>query len=233
MIATIPATCVRCGNVNDRTFFHPRFCSRECYDAPLKPSAAWWNTLPPAYRHHVESRIPLPTLTARVARWYDDEICQGYYLWGGSGLGKTRAAFLMCRRILDGDTSGDLQWVNMRAFGEAIIESTRPNGPGGLAEYLEPFYAADYLLIDDLSKARFTPGVKRELYGLIDHRAHNEQPTFYTCEVGLTQIKAKLGQEGDGIVRRIQEFSIAINTNKPEELSESENFFWRFHPIPS
>jgi DNA replication protein DnaC len=219
MIAASPVViCRRCGKNFEWKSAGTvgRFCSAACSNAlpEVSNADAWWSRLPHRYRRFEESQLPRPTLTARVLSWIDDweraPSGDGLYLYGKSGLGKTRSALLLCRRILEWDDTVSLEWVNMREFSDEVVNRTKPSGPGGLREYVQPLHDADYLLIDDLSKGWFAPGPKRELYGLIDHRMHNDLPTFYTSEVGLTQVKALLKDEGDGIARRIQESTTAI-----------------------
>lgn len=126
--------------------------------------------------------------------------CVGVMFTGATGHGKSRTAWLLARKhylrrsvVLDARTGIDLATDIAEAYKEGFIASLRAR-----------LQKADILLIDDLFKGNWTPGVESTVFNVIDYRGIHRLPTIITTNLDGKNIKKLLSPDvRDPFLRRI------------------------------
>jgi IstB-like ATP binding protein len=202
--------CYECSSLFDLPewieLWEDRFCSKECR---IKSNADdWWETVPPLYKETDPDKLPNPTKSAKALEWQDGS--QGLWMYGGSGTGKSRTAYLLLKRLAYEGRS--VHVVRGQEFGREIVEATRPGGSGDLHEVLSPILRSHVVLFDDAPKIRFSERVESEFWQIVETRMSQQRPMIFTSELGLSEF-CKLMEHGNGasIYRRIKEACGACN----------------------
>jgi DNA replication protein DnaC len=140
---------------------------------------------------------------ASVSGWRESSP-RGIGLCGATGLGKTRALCSILRRL-------SCPWLYLPAgrFSIAVSDQwadsyrTASEASGLLKEAR----TVKVLLLDDLGDEKHTEAVTAELKELIEYRTSRALPLLWTSNLTPDQIKAKHGERGAAIVRRLEEFT--------------------------
>jgi DNA replication protein DnaC len=165
---------------------------------------------PPLYRQSNPERIPAAFLRECEA-WRFNPV--GLGLVGPAGCGKTRAAWILLKR---------LHFENLRVFGitstgfaKACADQWHDNPQAkALAEdTLTRCRRTKVLLLDDLGKQKMTERSELELFDLLEHRSSHELPIIWTANAAKGDLRKMLSSDrGEPILRRLSEFTNIINT---------------------
>ena len=160
---------------------------------------------PPLYRDTDPARIH-PTFLRASAEW--QFAAQGIGFVGIAGKGKTRAAFLLCQRMIEEGKS--VHAVTATRFAKACAEQFSDNKAEKAAseKEIQMAYKAKVWFLDDLGKQRMTERGEMELYAILEHRTANLLPTVWTANAKSATLQSMFTPDrGEAIMRRIVEFS--------------------------
>jgi DNA polymerase III delta prime subunit len=178
----------------------------------------WQWLCPPLYRETDPARLP-PVPLAEVMAWQYGP--QGLLLIGPTGAGKTRAAYLLLRRLLDEDESRRIIAFGCLDFGHEAArrfrEATGETWVAGVAR-------ADVVFFDDFGKEPLTERVEAELFGLIEYRTAHHLPILATSNLTGAALEAKASADRGGpMVRRLREFCrVAVFTVAPDPAGKKD-----------
>ena len=132
---------------------------------------------------------------------------RGLLLHGETGRGKTRAAWLLLRRLHDQGRS--ITAFDCVSFGHECVRRCRDSH--GNDEHVERWAdnlaTVPVLFLDDFAKEKLTERVEVELFGLIERRTANCLPIILTTNFVGEALEAKLSPDrGAPLVRRLREF---------------------------
>lgn len=163
----------------------------------------WQSFCPPLYRITDPARLPQDKL-ADVLSWeYGSE---GLLLIGPSGGGKTRAGYLLLRRLLE--EGRKIRAFDCAAFGHEVGRKFR-DGTG--EDFTDKLAKMEIVFLDDVGKIPFTERAEAELFALIERRTANLLPIIATLNMTGENLEAKTSQDrGAPMVRRLREFCRTI-----------------------
>ncbi len=192
--------CGRCGNV-----FRAPLTRTEYLDLCFQCVKRWktfCEVCPPLYRDTDPGRLPCAAETlAAVLGW--EYGYRGLLLHGATGRGKTRAIWLLLRRLLD--EGREIATFDCVSFSHEITcrFSAGGNGPA----WARKLARVSVLFFDDMGKMRLTERGEAELFGLVEVRTANRLPLIVTCNhVGDTLAASLQPDTGGPLVRRLREF---------------------------
>jgi DNA replication protein DnaC len=165
--------------------------------------------IPPLYQDTDETRLNQPWHKKALAWQWGP---RGLVMFGDTGTGKTRVAFLIIKReFLAGRACA--AYSHAEFVRRANDASTGANA--GTA-WINIVRNLDLLLIDDFGKVRLTTATGETsaatalLFELIDHRIKFLRPTIVTCNLTGKEIERQWGDHGAALVRRLNEFCSRI-----------------------
>jgi DNA replication protein DnaC len=144
-------------------------------------------------------------------RSYDDDrdVCRNAIIFGGPGLGKTRAmgqwalskVFAYC----------DYRWITGSEFADLVSALADTDRRAEARRTLRQLAEADRLFFDDLGSAHFTPARISHFFTLMDVRYKTGGQTMFTTNHGVAEIRGMLSGSGskddmtlaDRILRRM------------------------------
>lgn len=211
------ATCVGCRNPFLRSYPIVRYCepcrlTRERLDAKAREERAiaqrlvlWEESIcPKQYQQTELSKLPRLDLYDRVQAWSYGE--RGLILHGSTGLGKSRAAWALCRReFIAGRT--------LRVISPAVMLRI-PGwcGSGDMDAKFRQYSAADLVLMDDAFKSRLSPSAEEFVCALVEERTSRGRPLILTLnDTGERLIERMSEDRGAPLLRRLREFCDAIS----------------------
>lgn len=166
---------------------------------------------PPLYRQSNPERIPAAFLRECEAWQYNPV---GIGLIGPAGCGKTRAAWMLLKRL---HFSGlRVFGITATGFAKACADQWHDdNQAKALAEdMLTRCRRTKVLLLDDLGKQKMTDRSELELFDLLEHRSSHELPIIWTANAAKGDLRKMLSSDrGEPILRRLSEFTKIINTD--------------------
>ncbi len=162
--------------------------------------------LPPIFVDTNPSLLPQPQLKQAMVWKYGRK---GLVLDGETGLGKTRTAWLLLRRVLV-DDGRDIKfaWFKDITFGQELGIRYRNETA---EEWLQGLAKVPLLFIDDIGKMKLTDRAESELFGIIDQRCENGLPMIVTTNDTGESLKNRMDAannagRGAPLVRRLREF---------------------------
>lgn len=165
----------------------------------------WDEICPPAFANTDPKRVPGDFLKV-VEDWIYQAICIG--LVGEAGLCKTRAAYLLLKRMhfagkrVHAITAMQLERAAVEQFSDDSTKKYKA------IEELRLCKSCDLLLIDDLGKGVMRERAEMELFDILDYRTSNMRPTAWTANASGEDLRSKLSKDrGVPIMRRLVEFS--------------------------
>lgn len=166
---------------------------------------------PPLYRESDPRRIPAAFLRECEAWQYNPV---GIGLVGPAGCGKTRAAWMLLKR---------LHFSGLRVFGITSTSFAKACADQWHDDHQSKALAEDMLtrcrrtkvlLLDDLGKQKMTERSELELFDLLEHRSSHELPVIWTANAAKGDLRKMLSSDrGEPILRRLSEFTKIINTD--------------------
>jgi DNA replication protein DnaC len=167
---------------------------------------------PPLYRESDPKRIPAAFLR-EIEAWQYNPVGTG--LIGPAGCGKTRAAWILLKRL---HFSGIRVFgITATGFAKACADQWHDNNQAkSMAEdTLTRCRRTKVLLLDDLGKNKMTERAELELFDLLEHRSSHELPIIWTANAAKGDLRKMLSSDrGEPILRRLSEFTNIINTEK-------------------
>lgn len=173
-------------------------------------SDRWRRICPPLYQGTDPVRLPHGPLS-QVMSWQNGP--QGLILYGPTGSGKTRAAWLLIKRLLDEGIF--VGYFACTDFGNKLADRFRDKD-GQPTWWLNNLAYLPCLFLDDIDKCVFTGRVEREFFALIEKRTAYQLPTIITTNVVGDVIARSLPAVGAALVRRLRDkdFFKAVNFGK-------------------
>jgi DNA replication protein DnaC len=151
--------------------------------------------------------------------WLDQGKKDGIVAFGKTGAGKTRSIYQLIMTSVKGNffRCSDIQVTSAPDLASKV--RTMAIGNAKQLEYdLEKLAWSEYLFIDDLHQAKFTPRYAEELMRIIEKRYSAGNSTFITCQVpGVALVKKLTGDSpqlrevAEAIVRRIRDMCEPID----------------------
>lgn len=195
-------TCGECGKgfESDKP---AAFCSSRCEWA--SEAAEWWNTVVPAlYRDHDPKRLPMPAKTEGLLNWGSDNEKPGAFVYGTTGAGKTRSAFLLLKRFVSYGYT--VRYMRGSEFQKGLIDRTKPGGIGGFSAWIEELQEVDVLLIDEAEKVKFSERTQAEFFDLVETRLASERIVVLISNLKLDDLAGKMDPEyAAPFARRVRE----------------------------
>ena len=167
---------------------------------------------PPLYRESDPKRIPAAFLH-EIGAWHYNPVGLGFV--GPAGCGKTRAAWMLLKRL---HFSGIRVFgITATGFAKACADQWHDNNQAkAMAEdTLTRCRRTKVLLLDDLGKQKMTERSELELFDLLEHRSSHEMPIIWTANAAKGDLRKMLSSDrGEPILRRLSQFTNIINTEK-------------------
>jgi DNA replication protein DnaC len=177
--------------------------------------------IPPSYLKFDLSKIKCRSGYDLVMAFRPDPECKFWmYVHGPTGGGKTRSIFEWLKQEVTYEDV-TIKFIQGGKLKKGIVARTRPyeedeeKPEENLDEYLEAFYEADVLWIDEVDKIKFSERFEDEFFELLEYRAGQQLTTIFSCKSSPEQLLKKLGAEdGDQIYRRIKDFAYEVEFKK-------------------
>jgi DNA replication protein DnaC len=170
--------------------------------------ARWRDLCPPVYQntHQEDPRLNQKAL-ARVLAW--EYGWRGLVIHGKTRRGKTRAAWLLIKRlILEGRS---VEAMSAGEFARRCVEAYN-QGNDALVGWFEALTQSNVLFIDDFGKTKLTERIESEMFVIFEQRCAYMRPTIFTTnDVGKTLESRMSPDRGVPFVARIREFCEPIN----------------------
>jgi len=162
---------------------------------------------PPLYQATEVGRLPQRQLGLAMAWQYGP---RGLILLGETGVGKTRAAWMLLKRVLVEDKKEHaFLWFDAIGFGHAIAKHYRLEDA---EDWLARVAAIPLLFFDDLGKLKLTERAEVELFGVIEKRCAAELPLIVTTNDTGDSLAARMTDiRGPAMIRRLREFCEPIH----------------------
>jgi DNA replication protein DnaC len=198
--------CARCGkeaflvdSLNDR--------STVCDSCKRKETLAlFFRTVPPLYQETDPEQIPCRKTAEAVLKMAQGPgFSRNMFLWGESGLGKTRTLYLLARKLIENGNT--VLVLRGQEFGAEIYERTKPNGSCDVVGYINRLARVQVLCIDEVDKIRYTGRTETEFFNLLERRLSNGKPTILIANSDAQYFAKRFAQEfKDPVLRRLKEF---------------------------
>ena len=127
---------------------------------------------------------------------------KGLAIWGRSGTGKTRVAWLIVNRwIADGKK---VACFDALSFSHGVdLQFGNGDGP----EWISAICKHDAVFFDDIDKCKFTERVASELFCLVERFAADEKPLIITSNTSGDAFERRFPEHiGGALRRRLREF---------------------------
>lgn len=169
------------------------------------------NLCPESYRSFKKEMLPKPGCYDSVLEW-DYASRKGLILVGDSGMGKTRCAWQLMKRLYV------LEWINFMAITELQFshEVATFGKSESLSSWIKNICECKVLFIDDLGKSVMTERVTSELFYVLEERTKHKRPTIITMQIEAGNLYQKFssrsGKEiAEAILNRLKAHCEIIN----------------------
>lgn len=172
-----------------------------------------WNAICPLIYDATETDISRlnPELVDAVQKWTYRRT--GLIICGPTRTGKTRAAWMLLRRLY----VDEARWIETFTSVSFAHECSERFGSGdGAGEaWIRRLAKADVVFFDDLGKFKMTERVEAELFGLIEDRTSWGRPVIATMNLTGEQLQNILSDNrGEPLVARLREFCDIVTTTR-------------------
>jgi DNA replication protein DnaC len=176
-----------------------------------------YENVPAGYRDTKIDKLPCQAATKALMGFdfFPDNLANqknGLYLYGPTGSGKTRSAFLKVQSALvTMFEPTETVWVRGSQFAREVVNRTRPGGDGGFEAWFTSLLNAQLLCIDEVDKIKFSERVMSEFFDLIEHRTSHQRCVILISNSDVATLCDKMsGESGPAVARRIVETLLPI-----------------------
>jgi DNA replication protein DnaC len=139
----------------------------------------------------------------------------GIIPFGGSGLGKTAAAWAAIRSRVYESHHTDFEFVKtVRFIGMAKARYVCQDAKEEFDEKFQRLLTVELLVLDDFLTERFSPSAEEVLFELLDTRTEQELFTIITTNKKPEEMAQKFPLNAAKIMRRINQFFLKVNFDK-------------------
>jgi predicted ATPase len=165
----------------------------------------WEKLCPHAYQHTDRERILSKPWAREVVNWQYEP--KGLCLVGKTGVGKSRAAWLLLQRLFD--EGKKIKALDSQTFRSA---NTQAAMDGETETWIRSLSRVDVLLFDDFGQMRVTDAAAESLLAVVSKRTENGNPMIITTQYTGHELSSQFEREhlGEAIRRRIGEFCHVI-----------------------
>lgn len=180
-----------------------------------------------SWRRYFAGKLPRGYQIARLDRiapvfaeaisWSSSENPTGIGLIGESGTGKT-CTIAALLRVLERPF---LWWSGTEARDAAIDAATADKDREGCRRRWEQGMTIPILVLDDISQGKMTEAWSAKLFDLLETRTASALPTFWTSQIDLPDLRAKIGRQNggddaqaDAISRRLSQHSLILGASR-------------------
>ena len=199
-----PRVCARCAPHIELELAKQRD-ETEAQERNAERTLFWEKNVPPLYRATEPAKLPpasLPAIRLAVAWEYGP---RGLAFVGETRRGKTRTLYLLLHRML---FDHGRRFVAMSAieFSHRVSRLASDDLPG-LDSFLARLCRTSIFFLDDLGKGRMTDRVESELSYVVETRAANLLPVFFTSNSSGNALESTMSpNRGPAFVARLREF---------------------------
>ena len=199
-----------------RTFkIRPTVCAR-CEEDPKEPTAPtrWERICPEEYqrsdvtrlKHELERRGYNNTWLESALAWQYGP--RGLLVAGPTGSGKSRAMWMLLRRLLDQEQRS-FAWLNAVRFRSGLQVAARNGATDCFAQRLA---GVQVLYWDDLGQMHLTGAASEMLLHIVEERTARGRPILATTQYSAEQLESQFERPemGQAIRRRLNEFCSVI-----------------------
>ena len=182
------------------------------------------DSVPEIYQDTDPARLPCEALSREIVAlpFHPWAPTPGLILYGDTGLGKSRTAYLLLHRWLLASRDGwTFRVVTGRDVKDAIAKHSRL---GTLGEFIDELVKPDVLFVDDLSHGTFTEAYGLALLDIVERRTASRLPLIVSMQTTgrellkqWTKTDPGLAATARAIVRRLNEFCVAYHFHAPTE----------------
>ncbi len=172
--------------------------------------AEWTKQCPKAYRESDWKQLPCRHLINEVQAWEWQK--RGVVFAGSPGVGKTRLAYIMLKRL-----HAEGKRVRAMTATDFALGVQEQGGKHKLPEWLKDLCSVSVLLLDDLGKEKLSESVVAQLFHVLDKRMAEELPVLITTNYKGQHFIERFGEYGEPLYRRLKEACIIMPVTAQEE----------------
>jgi hypothetical protein len=172
--------------------------------------AEWTRQCPKAYRDSDWKQLPCRHLINEVQSWQYQK--RGVVFAGSPGVGKTRLAYIMLKRL-----HAEGKRVRAMTATDFALGVQEQGGKHKLPEWLKDLCGVSVLLLDDLGKEKLSESVVAQLFHVLDKRMAEELPVLITTNYKGQHFIERFGEYGEPLYRRLKEACIIMPVTAQEE----------------
>lgn len=192
--------------IGDKTYKKGRF-HHECSECEFRRRILKFGKVcPPLYLETKTDKLPAKQYE-QVMKWEYGPT--GLILSGDTGLGKTRCAWELIKRIMvDDQPERTFFWFDCCNFGHELEKHYRD---GDCDLWVKSVAEKGLVFFDDFGKFKLTERVEVELFGVIENRVSNKLPILITTNDHAETFYDRVSEHrGPAMIRRLREFCSVI-----------------------
>lgn len=196
--------CDPCGE-KEQAEYEERKAQEKQREADEERARQWKQICPPLYRDSDPAKLPKKFLEA-INGWEFSP--RGIAFTGDAGMGKTRCAFLLLKKLHFAGTWCFALSATRLAMHSANQFSDNKALKTEAGEALSKAQSVQALLLDDLGKSKMTERAELDLYHILETRTSNELPTIWTANASANDLLRMMSPDrGEPIIRRLAQFT--------------------------
>ena len=163
----------------------------------------WCKTMcPPLYSQFDPAKLPCkPEIIQEVMGWQYGP--RGLMLYGPTGLGKTRLAYLLLQRLYVDEGRWIMSFTPTQFTQECIKQCLSEDGG---ASWFRELREANITFFDDFGRFKFSERVEAEIFNLFEARLSQRRPIILTTNFGGRTLRSRMSADyRDPFMRRLGE----------------------------